>query len=213
MKKLCFAVALAAMAPASWAQGYVGALVTLSRLTEACTPSFRCDDDRKTGQKFFAGAYLPDAQVLSLGSAKINRVEVGAMRMGRVTSTGQVATQVYVNDADGERYLTVQVPAETRIQADAIMAAAVMEVPLVQQVNLTAKLGLAYVSATAVLERSGKRFDSVTKTSFQPYVGLGVEYALPFNVQLHGGVDWTRYRVDGQSGSATQVGLGAAVSF
>ena len=67
--------------------------------------------------------------------------------------------------------------------------------------------------ATAAVRHDGRRFDSKTKSTVQPYVGLGLEYQLPRDVKLQGGVDWTRYRVDGRSGSATQLGLGASVAF
>lgn len=211
MKKNLLIAALIAASPAAFAQGYVGAVAALTRLSDACTASFRCEDSNATGFKVFGGAYLPATQTLNLGVAKVNRVEVGAMRFGKIRSSGDVMTTFY--DGDNDVYFQAPVPTTHQVQADAILGAAVMEVPLAQQLNLTTKLGLAYVSATASVEKNGRRFNSKSKSSVQPYVGLGLEYALPSDVRLQGGVDWTRYRVDGRSGSATQVGLGASVAF
>ena len=211
MKKNLLIAALIAASPGAFAQGYVGAVAALTRLSDACTASLRCEDSTANGFKVFGGAYLPADQVLKLGVAKLNRIEVGAMRFGKISSSGIVDRTFFDGDADA--YFTVPVAGTQKVQADAILGAAVLEVPLAQQLNLTTKLGLAYVSATAALEQGGRRFDSKTKSSVQPYVGLGLEYALPSNVLLQGGVDWTRYRVDGRSGSATQLGLGASMAF
>lgn len=211
MKKNVLIAALIAVSPAAFAQGYVGAVAALTRLSDACAASLRCEDSNAFGFKVFGGAYLPAGQVLKLGAAKVNRIEVGAMRFGKMSSSGEVSRTFFDGDADA--YFTVRFPGTQTVQADAILGAAVMEIPLAQQVNVTTKLGLAYVSATAAVEQAGRKFNSKTKSSVQPYVGLGLEYALPSNVLLQGGVDWTRYRVDGRSGSATQLGLGASMLF
>ena len=211
MKKTLLLAAMIVASSASHSQGYVGAMISLSRMSDACAQSLRCEGSTNAGFKIFAGSSLPAEQVLTLGSAKLGRVEVGALRFGKTTSSGQVATQVY--DPVTDDFPTVLVPGRERVQADAILAAAVVDVAVLPNLNLATKLGVAYVSATAVSERNGARVDSQTKSSVQPYIGFGIEYALPYDVQLQGGVDWTRYRVDGRSGSAMQVGLGAAVSF
>lgn len=211
MKKSLLIAALMAAAPAAFAQGYVGAVLAMTRLNDACATSLRCQDTNATGFKVFGGAYLPPHQTLSLGAAKVNRVEVAAMRFGKVTSSGTVAGKIFDGDADA--YFTQPVASTLKVQADAILAAAAMEVPLAKQLNLTTKLGLAYVSATAGVERAGRRFNSTTQSSVQPYAGLGLEYNAYGSVLLQGAVDWTRYRVEGYSGSAMQVGLGASVAF
>lgn len=210
MKKL-FIAALVAASPSVFAQGYVGAVAALTRLNDACEPLFRCGSSNAGGFKVFGGAYLPAAQTLNLGVAKVNRVEVGAMRFGKISSSG-VGVKYAWND-DDEVYVPSDVTVKRSAQADAISGAVVMEVALADQLTLATKLGLAYVSATAAIERNGRRFDSKTQSSVQPYAGLGLEYALPGDVRLQGGVDWTRYRVAGRSGSATQLGLGASVAF
>jgi len=211
MKKNLLIAALIAASPAAFAQGYVGAVAALTRLSDACTASLRCEDSNAKGFKVFGGAYLPASQSLNLGVAKVNRLEVSAMRFGKVSSSGQGVKYTW-ND-DDEVYVPANVAVKHKVQADAIAGAAVMEVALVEQLTLAAKLGLAYVSATAAIDHDGRRFNSKTKSSVQPYAGLGLEYALPGDVRLQGGVDWTRYRVDGRSGSATQLGLGASVVF
>lgn len=211
MKKNLLIAALLAASPAAFAQGYVGAVAALTRLNDACTASFRCGDSNANGFKVFGGVYLPSAKTLNLGAAKVNRLEVSAMRFGKVSSSGQGVKYTW-ND-DDEVYVPSDVAVQRKVQADAIAGAAVMEIALAEQLTLATKLGVAYVSATSAIERDGRRFDAKTKSSVQPYAGLGLEYALPGDVRLQGGVDWTRYRVDGRSGSATQLGLGASVAF
>jgi hypothetical protein len=211
MKKLFLLSALVLAAPCSFAQGYAGAVLALSRVADSCVAGLRCERNNPFGFKLFAGASLPVANQLVFSGARLTRVEVAAIQFGKVTSSGLIGKREF--DADLDDYVTVFAPGQVVVQANAIATAAVTEFALNNQLNLVAKLGLAYVSATTSTERDDKRIDSSTKSSVQPYIGLGVEFALPFDVLLHGGVDWTRYRVDGRSGSATQLGVGAAISF
>lgn len=211
MKKIFLLSVLALLAPLSFAQNYAGAVLALSRVADSCVTGLRCERNNPFGFKLFAGGYLPAADQLVLAGARLSRVEVAAIQFGKVTSSGLIGKREF--DVDLDDYVTVFAPGEVVVQANAIAAAAVTEFSLSDQSSLVAKLGVAYVSATLSTERNGSRIDSSTKSSVQPYIGLGVEFALPFNVLLHGGVDWTRYRVDGRSGSATQLGVGAAVSF
>lgn len=210
MKKAVLLASL--LAATSWAsaQGYVGAVAALSRLSDGCTESYRCSGTQAKGFKVFAGTRLPQGQGLDLGVGQVNRVEVSAMRFGRVNSRSNITVPDLNEDFDPiDREVTVS----DQVRADALTVAAVAEFPVMDQFSLVAKLGVAYVTSTVKFTQDGAGMGSKSQNSIRPYAGVGVEVTVPGDIRVMGTVDWTRYAVDGRSGSATQLGLGASVSF
>lgn len=207
MKNIFIGVAMAGFCAAVSAQGYVGAVMALSKLSNACTTGFRCDDARGTGFRIFAGHRFTDAEALQLGGGvRINRVEVSGLRFGKQSALGQ-RTKFLEDSA------TIQVPVSEQVSATALVVAAGTDYQVHPGIILVGRLGLAYVTATVATTVDGRGDGSKSQNAIRPYVGAGVEYLLPDDIRFIWNLDWTRYSVDGRSGSATQLGLGAAVSF
>ena len=211
MKNVVIFGALLAASSLCAAEGYVGAVAAFTRLSDSCTPGYaECSGTQTKGFKLFGGAKLSPSQTLNLGPARINRVEVAAMRFGRVNSRG--TETIYVID---ESFDVVPQDASSthEVSANALAVAAVAELPVSSELAVLARVGVAYVTATVSTRLDGAGNGSKSGNAIRPYLGLGVEYGLPMDIQLVGSVDWTRYNVDGRSGSATQIGLGASVGF
>ncbi|MFN3913753.1 MAG: outer membrane beta-barrel protein [Aquabacterium sp.] len=210
MKKIVLFASLVAACSWASAQGYVGAVAALTRLSDACTDTYRCSGTQAKGFKVFAGTYLPKGQGLDLVIGQVNRVEVGAMRFGRVNSRSTTT----VPDLDEDfNPINREVDVTDKVKAEALTVAAVAEFPVLDQFSLVAKLGVAYVTSTVKFTRDNQGIGAKSQNSIRPYAGLGVEVGLPAGIRVMGTADWTRYAVDGRSGSATQLGLGASVSF
>ena len=209
MKKYFIAVGL--LSASSWvcAQGYVGAVVALTKLQNSCVESYKCNDSRGHGFKIFGGTRFNADEQLSLGGVGFSRIEVAAMRFGKQASTGTAATTVI----SGGNPVPATLAAKSEVSADALVVAAGMDWRLSRQLVAVGKVGLAYVTGTLSSSLGGVSNGSVSNNAIRPYLGLAMEIEVLPNVQVQGGFDWTRYSVDGRSGSATQLGLGAAVSF
>lgn len=206
MKHIFIATVLASVGAAASAQGYVGAVAALSKLSDSCTTGFKCEDSRATGFRFFAGHRFSDAEAWGLGVVRVNRIEVSALRFGRQRSTG-TATKFLTDSA------TKQVPSVNEVSANALVVAVGSELPIGGWFALNGRLGLAYVTASVSSTIDGLSNGSTSGNAIRPYVGVGAEFLLPLDIRLLSSLDWTRYSVKGYSGSATQLGLGASMSF
>lgn len=212
MKYLIAALGLVCLCPVAHAQGYVSAVAALTRLSDSCTPGLSdCDDSKVAGFRISAGTELPKGQQLDLGIGRVSRIEVSAMRFGRANHRG--TTVVRVTNPNTFFPESQNVPAKDEVSATALAVAAVAEFPVIADLSLTARLGVAYVRGTVTRYVDGLRNGSSSDNAIRPYAGIGLEYSILPQVRLQSGFDWTRYNVDGRSGSATQLGLGAAVSF
>lgn len=100
-----------------------------------------------------------------------------------------------------------------KVQADALSLAAVARFPLFEQMNFSAKAGVAYVSSTVRVDLEGVQYSSETATKFKPYVGFTLEYDIPAIVRVVGSFDYTQYDVGGKRGGASMLGIGAEKSF
>lgn len=210
MKNVVIFGALLAASSLCAAQGYVGAVAAFARLSESCTAGYECSGSQTKGFKLFAGARLSPSQTLNLGPARINRVEVAAMRFGRVNSNG-LETIYVLNDSFD--VVPQDVASKHEVSANALAVAAVAEIPVTSDLAVLARVGVAYVTATMSTTLDGTSNGSKSGNAIRPYLGLGVEYALPNDIQLVSSIDWTRYSVGTLSGSATQIGFGASVGF
>lgn len=133
------------------------------------------------------------------------------MRTAKASSSGPGIKRVIDEDLGEPGDVEATLSSETR--ATAVTAAGVFELPLAASMVATARVGIAYVSATTESRVDGGSMRSVTDNTVSPYLGLGFEYLLTPRVRLVGGVDAVRYRVDGQSGVISQFGFGAEAQF
>lgn len=216
MKKYMIAAIFAGLTSVTFAQGYVGAIRSLTNVGFDCPANLTCDKSSK-GWKFYAGSKLPSSIALDAGFVKVESFEVAYMRFGKATLKGGAKT-IKVYDIDEEAlgndpFPTHQVPVTHSAEADALALAFVARAPIFDQFAISARLGVAYVSSTYRTFVDGKTDSSQTKTKVKPYVGLGFEYDIPSIVKLVGTVDMTKYNVAGYSGSLRMVGLGAEKSF
>lgn len=212
MNRVFLFAILNAVAYASHAQGYVGAVRSLTSVDFNCGSSSDCDKSSK-GWRFYGGVKLAPANVIDLGGiGKIDSVEVAYMRFGLAAANG---TRPIINyDGDTDTSTPVDLPVSYRAQADAIAASMVARFPLFDQFSLAGRLGVAYVSSTIkTVDSNGASFFSETATKFKPYIGLSVEYDIPSVVKVVGTLDMTHYDVSGRKGNMRMFGLGAEKSF
>lgn len=193
-----------------YAQGYVGAVRSLSNIDFNCSDEINC---HKKGQawRFYGGVRLAPKSVIDLGAGRIDAVEVAYMRFGAAHSGSYRTVNVY----DANQAAVVQVVKDVvyKAQADALSASFVARFPVVDNFNVLGRLGVAYVSSTLRTEVGGVSDSSETSTKLKPYAGLGLEYEIPSVVKIIGSLDWTRYDASGRSGSLRMIGLGAETSF
>jgi hypothetical protein len=191
------------------AQGYAGALITMSRVADGCIERQVCDQT-SMGLRAYAGSTVAPEESLRFGNVRVASFELGLMRTGKASSSGDTTKRVI---DDGGEPVSVPAKADAQIRATAMTAAAVFEAPIVPQIMVTGRLGLAYVSATADFQVDGVSIRSRTENVLSPYAALGLGFMLSDRVKLVGSVDALRYRVAGQSGVIRQIGFGAEARF
>jgi hypothetical protein len=215
MKRYLVAAVLGCLASIVSAQGYVGAVRSLTNVGYDCPAGLECDK-KSQGWKFYGGTKLPSFMTLDLGFAKVDSFEVGYMRFGK-TYTNGAYTPVTQYNVDQDAFLTSLLPVRIVGEADAISLAIVGRAPIVDQFAVAARLGLAYVASTLRTEVDGRTFASETKNKIQPYLGLGFEYDIPSILKVTGSFDMTKIDVDGTSASirssVRMIGLGVEKSF
>ena len=176
MQKYIVAALLAGLAGTAAAERYVGIGAGASHFKVDCAGLDRCDKS-DVGVKFFGGyRYTP---MLS--------VEAGYIDFGKSKSTG---TQ------DGFQL-------EGVLKSQALLVNAAVKAPLVAGVDGVARIGLARVHASLDQRADGNVISSTTRESWQPYVGLGLQYKVRQDVSVDLGVDMTRAKVDTATGSTT----------
>jgi hypothetical protein len=208
MKKAIVFTSMLAMWGISSAQSYVGADLTLSKYGVSCAENNNCKSKR-VGYDFRAGARFAPEHILDLGGVLIDTAEVGYTKFGRVEAKGS-KSELYFN---GVRTITRVVSTANSISANALYAAAVAHANIDQNLDLAAKLGLAYATTTSAYRSNGVTEGSKAESHFAPYVGVALEYALMSELRLVGGVDLTRYRADGRSGSLSAVRFGVNYAY
>jgi hypothetical protein len=212
-RSICVAIALGGLTTIASAQGYVGAVRSLTNVGFDCAEGLTCDKSSK-GWRFYGGTKLAPNNSLDFGIGKVNAVEVSYMRFGHATLNGgsrQMSSYVYVG-INGIP-VTVTQSLSYMAEADATSVAAVAHLPIFDQFALSARLGLAYVSSTFRTSVDGRVDSSKTESKFKPYIGLGFEYDIPSIVKLVGSLDMTKYDVNGYNGSMRMIGLGAEKTF
>ena len=211
MKRLMIAAALGGFVSVACAQGYAGAVRSLTRVALNC-PSGESCDTRSKGMKLYAGTKLSPSNVVDFGIGKVEAVELAYMSFGKAVATGGTMPLTEY-DEPNDAYITRNAPATYKTYADALAVALVARMPVSDEAAFTARFGLAYVSSTYRTELDGRRHDSKTETRLKPYIGLGFEYAVIPALKLVGTYDKTTYDADGRKASLSMFGLGAEASF
>lgn len=176
MQKYIVAALLTALAGHAAAERYVGVGLGASRFQVDCSGLDRCDKS-DTAFKFFGG-YRYSAMLAG---------EVGYIDFGKTKSN---RTQ------DGFQL-------EGVLKSQALVASAVLTLPLAAGIDGVAKAGVASVQASLDQRADGQVIASSDRQSWQPYLGLGLQYKLRPAVALGVGVDMTRLKLDGQGGGRT----------
>ncbi len=180
MKKyIAFGVAAslwAALAGTAAADSYVGIGAGASRFNVDCSGLSRCDKT-DVGVKFFGGyRYTP----MIAG-------ELAYIDFGKSKST---ATQ------NGFQL-------EGVLKSHALVADVALRLPLVASVDGIARLGLARVRSSLDQRADGQVIASQARASVQPYLGLGLQYAVQKNVSVDVGLDMTRAKLSNDTGGST----------
>lgn len=224
-KKFIAALALSGLASAVSAQGYAGAVLALSKIGVPCEAgAVSCDTGRKASFKLYAGTKLKPQNRIDLGIGAVDALEFSYMRFARRASSG--AEFIPDNDVGFPSYTGYYADATRSDLADALTLAAVANFPVIDQVVFSAKLGVAYVSATSRKSQGVAYFDLAlpptdpqrttggkTTSTFKPYIGLGLAYEVPNLGRIVGSYDRTQFDTDERKGAASLIGLGVEKSF
>jgi hypothetical protein len=219
MKKVIASLSLLAACTTALAQGYVGALVALSRIDGACAGQNTCSETGHHAMKVYFGSSLSEDHQFDLGIGKIAAVEVGMISFGNGQSTGTAqaaqldANGQVVSDPNTGSAVMVSVPASRSTSARALTFAAVSLFPMGGGVNGVLRTGAAYVTSTVNYYVQGVENGSETASKLKPYVGLGLEYSVTDNVKVVSAFDWTKFDVAGYQSSLRSFGIGAQVGF
>lgn len=206
MKKMMIAAAMAVFCGVAAAQGYVGAVVALTKLGSGCSGTLSCDT-KGVGAKVYFGSKLAKESRFEFGFGAVDAVEFGVMSFGKGSYT---YNKDYVNGSTGTPFT---LDASTVNTANALVASVVARMPVFDGVSILVRPGLAYVSSTQRYYVAGVRNGSETETKLKPYVGLSVEYSVMDKFKVVGSFDWTRFDAASQKANLTALGLGAEIGF
>lgn len=230
MKRTLVGIVLAGLYATASAQGYVGAVVSLSNYDLDCHGFTPCDKKGK-GFKVYAGSQFKEG-LLDTPRVKIDTIEVSFMRFGDSKQGTGTRVDERTDPDTGDPIITNRAMT-ARTSANALTVAGVGRLLITKEFTASAKAGVAYVQTTVDQYVGGASWGSDTKGKFKPYFGLGLEYALTSNLKVVGSFDYTRYEgefdgmIDGQAdnsadnvvssgslkGSLYQLGLGVQMGF
>lgn len=221
MKKTIVAAALLASVFTASAQGYAGAVIALTKFGNGCDATLSCDK-AKGSMKIYAGSKFKSANTIDLGVGSINAFEVSYIKFGSRRSSGNFD----VPDVTDGSIVTTAYPGEKLEQIDALTAALVANFPIVEQLDASVKLGLAYVSTSTKtqvnINEVVRSQGGETTNKLKPYLGLGLAYAVPDVFKVVLSYDLTRRDTSqgkgniapaGKSGSISAFGLGLEKAY
>lgn len=210
MYRFIFVGFLSVFAIASQAQGYVGAVASLSSIGIDCANKLTCDK-KGFGARFYAGSKLSAENQIDFQFGKIDAFEVGVSNFGKASST-YIRTYTITDVVNGGT-TTQDRTISTVGTANALTFAAVANMPVTTELAVLAKLGVAYVSSTARYYVDGVANASETETKLKPYLGLGASMVVFDSLKIVGNYDVTAFDVAGRKSRASSFGLGAEMSF
>lgn len=190
MKQLFLGAAALILSAAAGAETYIGAAIGPSNVEANCNATTACDKS-DTGYKIYGGYVLPQSPLAGLA------LEVGYIDFGKANAT----------------YAFGLVERSTEASAVAFNAALRLKfTPALQGVG---RLGLAYVEGkdSGVNVIGLVQAGSKSESKIEPYIGLGLEFAINKQFKLTGSADFTSYDTGNDSGSARLLSIGAQYSF
>lgn len=185
MKKIALAAALTGMMAAASAQVYVAGNVGQSHFSADCSGVENCDKS-DVGYKLTVGYKLNP-----LVAIEASYVDFGKVK-GTVRESG--------------------VPVNVDIKSNGLLFAAALRYQAAPALDLVGRLGLSSLKSKATASAFGVNA-SESYSSTKPYIGLGVEYALNKQLRLTAGADFTRIKLDGESGSIRLLSVGTQYDF
>lgn len=182
-KKMLATLMLATLAGGACAQGYVGALMGLTKIDGGgeCPAGYSCDTS-DTGARVYAGYELAP------GFA----VEVGYTDFGKAT--------VQDDTIRGD------------LRTTAYTVLAVLRSEPVNNLSFVGRLGWARVKAK-ISGSSGSAAGHVSEGNMGLYGGLGLEYAVNKSLKVTAAADFTKSEFDGESYPVRLIALGAQYGF
>jgi opacity protein-like surface antigen len=219
MKKFVLTTILCAVAGGAMAEGYVGVVRSKGSVAYDCNSGLDCKKAAEL-MKFYAGSKIDDRNKIDLaGIAKVDAIEVAYWRGIKPSASGLTKVTYYDGTQDAGNILPTDplnnnfVPVKYTIGFDALILAAVVRAPLLDDFSAFVKGGVAYVNATKRYEINGQSNKSTTAAKFKPYLALGLEYNVANGLSLTGAFDYSSYEVDGTKGAIKAFGLGAEYSY
>ncbi|MGE5450627.1 MAG: outer membrane protein [Acidobacteriota bacterium] len=192
----------------AWGQNYAGLSVGRSRVSGACEAGGECAS-RSTASKVFVGGAV-EGPWQNWG---MSGYELSYIRFGRGVNRYTAPLPQQTADAIAGIVPLAYGDYQLRTQSAALTAAVVARYALMPNTSVSAKAGLAYVTASFTTNINGPRSDQETASHFRPYLGLGVEQQVMTGLRVTLGADWTRYAVAASKGSLTMLGLGIQQDF
>jgi hypothetical protein len=204
---------LALVAVCSQAEGYVGGSFLLNKHVIGCAENNACSN-KMGGYQLLAGARLSDRFSFKTDEFALDTVEIGLSKFGRIDASRSVVGYYYPTVAPRKGLLTARaVPATTSVSSNALYSALIARAKVIPDVELTGKLGLAYVSSTSHDTREGVSVGSQTENHFAPLFGLGAEYTVMEGLGVSVDLATTNFKINGESGRLRSLGIGVRYHY
>ena len=189
MKQLFLGAAALILSAAASAETYIGGAIGSSNIEANCDLTTSCDKS-DTGFKIYGGFVLPQSTVAGLA------VEGGYIDFGKANAA----------------YALGLITRSTEVSALNVNAA--LRLTFTPAFHGVGRLGLAYVEGKdSGVNVIGLQASSKSQSKIEPYLGLGLEYAINKQFKLTGAADFTSYDTGNDSGSVHLLSIGAQYSF
>lgn len=215
MKKIFVSTLLVAMATGAQAEGYVGASIGRGKLPFDCASDASSCKQSVNVFKLYAGTRLKEARQLDLGVGRVDALEVGFLRSASKSTETRTVEQTYIiiDPVNGNTVTTRMVPQRRLVSMDALLLSPVLHVGVAQDLDLFLKAGAAIVTSTVKSTLNDVSIKSESQTKLKPYVAVGASYSVTPGVKVFGSADWVPFSVEGVSGTARALSLGAEMAF
>lgn len=241
MKKTAVVGMIALLGSAAHADGYLGASVGRGKVSVDCAAGETCSD-RVSVFKLYAGTRIHEGSRIDIGvEAAYLRTVNEIQRRGTTLRQGLVGAPPEfdppeVLEAWGTTPAVGSVPFRQGLSLDAIVIAPVFSFKVTPKFNMFVKPGIGLVTATLknrvenVVNRDVAEFRyfqggserSDSEFQVQPYVSLGVDFAVLPTLKIVGSFDYLGYKSKGEnaareirkeSGSLKNLNVGAQYQF
>lgn len=186
MKKLILGGVLLSVASMASAQLYLGGSLGQARIDVDCSLVKSCDKS-DVGAKLYGGYKLNPLVALEAGWIDFGKV--------KASEPGYSASQ----------------------KSSAFTLAAAFRGQLTRQLSVVGRAGVAVVDSKfkerSVYGPSYVEYYSDSESATKPYLGLGVEFAVYKGLKLTASADFSRWKIDDESGSLRMISVGAQYDF